>query len=642
MKITTLKILQILAITLVAYALLAVLFQMHSNDWPAGDEYWHYSYSERLIQQGLTERASVHNYNSTTPAMLLNVFGIKIYQLITGEQGFNKFIARLPQIFWLLLLFYSCFQILAKSLNREVKWIVLILLSLDANLLAHASLVGTDLPFAGATAFLLKLSLDYWKNANKSSIAKLGLGLGLAFIAKYSATFLFPPLVLLILVKNLQQASLFHIVSRFVIQILVVCFITILIINISYGFLGTGLSFSSRIWYYQAFQNLSSLIPHLPLPLPIDFIAGFDQQLIVERTWKWNGIILGQVLTDGIWYFFILCWILKTPLSLITICGVTAFYATKQSKSLFRDPKFVFTGILFVYFLIYFSLIFRVHVGLRYALMCIPLLYLLVAQVFINIKPKKSANLFLFLLTFLAIWEVKPYFGNQLAFTNLLIWPKENVYQWIADSNVDWNQNLTASKLMATSEVKEFVYNPAHILPGYNLISVNQLAGVYRNFSKHQWARENLSPIKHFGYTTMLYNISNNNFEKFLKEDRTYLEPSAAATICHSNYRYYNLENGRLPVLQGRWDQTKLYTACLIVEEALTVEVKVLGGGGWIGQYPREFNCQGVEAYTGDSLWFKYQPGIHPICTTVSQDLTAEWIVHKGKAKLALRNALVN
>ena len=49
MKIHTARYLPILSIGFVIYALVSVVFQMHSNDWPSGDEYWHYSYSELVV-----------------------------------------------------------------------------------------------------------------------------------------------------------------------------------------------------------------------------------------------------------------------------------------------------------------------------------------------------------------------------------------------------------------------------------------------------------------------------------------------------------------------------------------------------------------------------------------------------------------
>jgi hypothetical protein len=83
----------------------------------------------------------------------------------------------------------------------------LFLCILSPNLIAHARLITTDI-FASAT---ITISLYYFWNMYRKpgfgSVAKSSLALGVAQIGKYSAVFLFPILLLIVVVKVVAPAE---------------------------------------------------------------------------------------------------------------------------------------------------------------------------------------------------------------------------------------------------------------------------------------------------------------------------------------------------------------------------------------------------------------------------------------------------
>jgi len=635
-KLTNDTYLRLLAWFAVMFGVVQVALELNRYDWPTGDEYWHYSYSERLWNTGVTERATIHNYNSTTPSALLNLLSQRTYSAVTEDKGTNKIALRLPGLMWYLVLLSGVFAFASKFFGKNAASVALGLTALDPNLQAHAGLIGTDLPFAAVTVLVMLFAVRYYERPAPQRAIGLGLIIGLAFLVKYSAAFLVFPVGILFLYANFIQKTRKQAILSVLAQLPILLVLVALVINVGYGFIGFGETFSDRNWYYPFFVDLAKWIPQVPLPLPIDFISGFDHQLAAERTWDWNGILLGHELRSGVWYFFLLSWLIKTPLALVAVSAFAIFSGVKSNQSWTENPAFLFCLALFLYFFLYFSLVFRVHIGIRYVLMCLPLAYLLISAPITRYPVSWKFVTVASAVVALSLLEIRPYLGNGLAFTNLIVWPKQEVYKWIADSNVDWNQNHRSAREQANSQLGNYVFNPPHIVRGYNLFTVNSLAGVYRNFEQHRWPRWNLDPVGHFGFTTILFNVSDTEFDEFLIAERTYSAPQSSMGICREEAGEKSLVNDTLPVLKGTWSDPKIYTACLYVEKPLLVEVKLDQGRAGVGLYVSENNCQATEAGAGESLWFRLEEGMHPVCARVLQDFSGSWTVHAGSAKWAL------
>lgn len=629
------------------WSLSNILYSLGSYDWPAGDEGWHLSYSKRYYDTGETERATVHNYNSTTPVVLLNVIIAELYKNYSGATEFNKVATRVPQFIWYLVLVLGIGLVGFYLGGGSLSWWAVFLLLLDPNLNAHSALIGTDVPFTAMSVWVLFSILYYLNQPSLYKSALIGVLYGLAFCTKYSATFYVVPIFLafilaagrVLFVKGPSSKSfklsliVFHSIS----MVLIVS----LIVNCAYSFVGTGEPLSGKIWYSNLFKFLEMKIGAIPMPWPLPFLTGFDQQLAVERGWPWNVILLGQHFPNGVWYYFLLTWLLKTSVGVILLFA----YSLCASPSLllkWRDFKGTWIIIFLTWTSIfcYFSFIFRTQVGLRYAYPCLPLGYLLLAG-FVSSRwsVQTQSRVALFVLT-LAICDFVPYFGNGISFTNSLLTTKERAYQLIADSNIDWFHNYVGARDDIKKVAKEYQYNPVHILPGNNVFTLNKLAGVMHNFIQYNWVRKNLIPLRHFRHTHLMYYVDNTQFTNFINAERTFSESSNAKIICGQEYEYKNIDEYPHPVLQGSWSSPRvLYSGCLEVQEEALLEVRVKSGWSTVGLYPRENSCIGWPSGAGNSVWFNFKPGMHPVCANVNDTAEYEWILHKGKAKFALRIA---
>lgn len=629
-----------------------VIYSIGSYKWPAGDESWHYSYSQRYFETGETERETVHNYNSTTPVVVLNVLAVKIYERYTGNLIFNKKVARSIQVSWYILLVLGIGVVSYYIASANVAWWSIFLLLLDPNLSAHSALIGSDIPFVSVSMWLLLSIFIYLNKPNIYRAIVVGLLYGLAFCTKYSATFYAIPIFLALLsvaseailnktqggrsfVRTIMKKSLRFLAV--IIHGLTIVLMVTGVVNLAYSFAGTGQPLIVKPWYTDIFKYLRDHLGTIPSPWPIPFLSGFDHQLSVERIMPWNVVLLGQHFPNGVWYYFIVVWAVKISLGVIVLTLVALILSPIVLRKWrnFKMP-WAIIGVTWLSLFVYFSFIFRTQVGLRYAFPCLPLVYILIAGFISRTTNFKLQSQIATLIFLMAAFETIPYFGNEISFTNSMIANKTEAYKYVADSNIDWFHNYPSAEAEARESIGEYHLNPPHILAGNNVFALNKLTGVMHNFPQYAWIRKNWKPNKHFQHTLLWYNVDKTKFEEYLDAERTYREPLNASAICDPLYTYKNLNEYPALELEGR-ESPLLYSGCLAVTEETVIEVKIKNGSAIIGTYLKEYNCEGLTAEWGNSLWFKFEPGMHPICAKVKIKADIDIVQHRGKAKFALR-----
>jgi hypothetical protein len=250
----------------------------------------------------------------------------------------------------------------------------------------------------------------------------------------------------------------------------------------------------------------------------LPFLSGLDLQHAMERGFTWSVIIIGNLYPTGVWFYFILIWLLKTPLPVVLSFLFLIMPYLKKCKNLKLKIEWLILSLTFLGLLFYFSFIFRTQVGMRYAFPCLPLGYLLLAGI-INITIKSEKQKILApLILFFSLAELLPYWRNNLSFSNSIIYNKNKAYKYLADSNIDWWQNYTEGRKLLDAKYKNYHFEPDQLLPGINVFKLNTITGVFRNHDKHKWLRANIEPVEEVGHTLLVYDISSLTYEKFLKE----------------------------------------------------------------------------------------------------------------------------
>lgn len=321
------------------------------------------------------------------------------------------FLGRLPVIWFTLLLGALVFRWGREFAGPRAALLALGLLLLDPNVLANGRLITGD---ALVALFFTMTLYGYWRWAEKrgqqaANLALTGAGLGLAAATKFNAALLLPILGVIGLYLAWQRRS-----WRPLLALLAAGFIGWGIIWLVYGLavrpLPGGAFWNDLFWELQYFGK-----PH-------------------------GAYLAGRYSVTGWWYYFIVAFLLKTPLPslILLLAALILQFFTKSAHYV----KLFLLWPAAAYFA--FSLTSSLNIGYRYLLPMLPFLFLFTAVTFARSRRPSpqiiwggtAAAALLLLLISLTVWpDYIPYF-NQLA--------QGRGWQILSDSNVDWGQDLPA------------------------------------------------------------------------------------------------------------------------------------------------------------------------------------------------------
>lgn len=609
-----------------------VLHSAWHQDWTY-DEPFHTGWSRRFLETGEMERTSIHNYSSTTPVTFLNVGLARLVHPRSAEA--ERFWTRFPTALWWLVLLFTVGAFARSYLAPGAAGIAIALAALDPSLRAHASLATVDVAFSVVVLWLLWATLEVFRAPTASRVATLGAALGLAYSVKYSALLVTPFAFSPLLYHAWKARTDPRRVLRLGLFAVLVAASAIVVINAAYAYVEVGVPMKGINHYSKGFAALVQKFPDLRLPFPKPFLSGLDLILSNERTMHWNAVVLGETFASGVWYYFLVVWMVKTPLALLLL-ATFGLRATLVAGIRRDRPVVFFLWIVLTSLALYFSLVFRTQVGLRYMLMCVPLAYLIAAE---GLAPwlagRHAFRVFSFsgtaaaiALVCLVLVETLPYAGNPLAFTNSLVWPKKNAYRWIADSNIDWGQNYGRNERLLTELGLRSRYEPIHLLEGENVFRLNTVAGVWWNFDQHRWLREHARPASTLGHTYLRYQISRETFDAFLETERRRAATSDPYPCGETQASYSGASAGPL-TLDG---SVKIH--CFRSEGTSDLVVSSESGSATVGFFSNG-TCGGEEVGPGREVWFRLAPGTHPVCVTAKQAWQGSWRIDRGQVAQA-------
>ncbi|MDP7323811.1 MAG: glycosyltransferase family 39 protein, partial [Candidatus Woesearchaeota archaeon] len=224
-----------------------------------------------------------------------------------GEQFFYEygndadkilFFGRIPMILLALLLGFYVFKFAKELFGVKSGLFALFLYVFSPNILAHSRLATIDL---GASCFIFIAVYYFWKFINDISVKSFviaGVTFGLAQLSKFTALYLIPIYVLLILVvvvlKKKEDSSFFNVLKSkkaFILYGMVVGIFIIgyLVVAGGYGFLHVG----------KYVEGLTYVVSHSNDGHP--------------------GYLMGMYSSQGWWYYFIVAFLIKTPIVTIVL-----------------------------------------------------------------------------------------------------------------------------------------------------------------------------------------------------------------------------------------------------------------------------------------------------------------------------------
>lgn len=409
--------------------------------------------------------------------------------------------------------------------SRTAGLLALFLYTFDPNILAHSFLATTDL---GAAFFFLLAAYAvwrYWQVGRRGSRAALRYGvtavtIGLVLAAKFSGLIFLIALVLIAIYRVVGQRK------------------------------GTYKRMNMRLlaevtgWIIIGSLIFLALYRFQLAVLQDDFTTQQEHQ-----TTGHDAFFMGEVKRGGWWYYFPVLFLIKTPLPTLALLAL-ALYQFMQQRG-WRDWVPVWL-LLLAGGVMAAGLTSQVNIGYRYLLPMLPLLFVFAGQVAsgrwqVAGKSRLSITDYrlpltaycLLLALCLTSLAIHPHY---LAYFNALVGGPENGWQWAADSNLDWGQDLPElAAYMAENEIAHFnaawlgsaplaayglaqgeplrvwpvgredplldTFDPENPASGVYVFSATQLQGVYaRDPARYAWFRER-EPTARIGYSLFVYDV---------------------------------------------------------------------------------------------------------------------------------------
>jgi hypothetical protein len=314
--------------------------------------------------------------------------------------------------------------------------LTLALLCFDPNILAHGALATNDL---GMTCFTCLALYAFWRLLKAPGwirAAMAGVALGLALTAKFSSVFLFVALPATALVSWALSSGEERTVERLKRLAL-----------LSTAVIGAAFL---TLWAVYGFQLRYATLSGFPIPA-----KAYLDGLQFARTTVTNGrsaFLLGMYSETGWWYYFPVAFLVKTPLPtlLLLVCAVVFVVRTRAWKQ---------SAILLTPVVIYFALAMTspLEIGYRHLLPILPMLFIFIGQLAISKarsgvdrqeKAGGSASKLAWmkwaavLLMLLLIVEAVRIYPDYLTYFNLAAGGPSGGKRILADSNLDWGQDL--------------------------------------------------------------------------------------------------------------------------------------------------------------------------------------------------------
>jgi hypothetical protein len=343
-------------------------------------------------------------------------------------------LGRLPNVVLALLLGAALLRWTSALAGRTAGLLALTLYVLDPGIVANAALSTNDL---GVAAMLFFAAWAWWVWLERPSARRLvlaGLLAGAACTSKYSGLAVGPVALLLALVHPLTGGPRAKVWLRR-----------------AGGLLGMGVICLLTIWAVYGFGTANGL------PAP-----AFWEGLRFQGSRIASGqpvYALGRIWPNGVWFYYPLAFLLKTPLPILLLfaAGVAVAIRRRAFRVIcpFALPILVFAAA---------AMASALQLGYRYLLPLLPFMYGLAghAATAVDWPPRcRRGILRAATVGVLLLWltlDAATIYPHQLSFFNVLAGGAANADHYLVDSNLDWGQDLPALKVLMQERGIPFVY----------------------------------------------------------------------------------------------------------------------------------------------------------------------------------------
>jgi 4-amino-4-deoxy-L-arabinose transferase-like glycosyltransferase len=398
----------------------------------------------------------------------------------------------------------------------------LLLYIFEPNIIAHSQLATTDL-YATGTIFLSIYAL--WRFSQERDVRRaglFGLALGLAQVAKYTAVFLYPLALILLLVRDYpnlrawiaarERRLLWGYLRQMALFGLLIILLSLLVVNAGFLFNRSFLPFGEYSFQsdlLQAAQARFPILNRLPVPVPFPYLQGLDLVRFYERTGEnFSRIyLLGQLNESGFPGYYLAASLFKVPIAIQAAFLLSFIACSRRKDRRFIENELFLLGPI-IFFTLYFNFFYRAQIGIRYFLVVFPFIHMFSASLLAGWKSFRARTwAAVGTLSVYLIVSVLSYYPHYIPYFNELVPDRRMAYKILADSNLDWGQaGWYVAQYKATHP--EAVLDPPEPTAGLVAVSANNVVGITAKPKTFQWLRENFTPIDTVAYAYLVYDIS--------------------------------------------------------------------------------------------------------------------------------------
>jgi len=337
--------------------------------------------------------------------------------------------------------------------------VALALFAFSPDMLAHGHLVTLDL--AGALGFTLT-AWATWRMLERATIAGaawVGVAFGVASLLKLSGFVLAASVGAAILARAMDRSRSKAEVSLsgWLARIAVMAMTGLAVLNFGYGFDGTfTLLREATLDPNGVLAGLAGRIPGLRLPFPRPFIEGVDMVLNVGKAREPSYFLLGELSSEGWWYYHLAAFVVKTPIpALAAYAFAIGAWAAGKSRGRREYALVLPVAVIFASNSLFNSL----QIGVRHVLPAHPLLMVLaapwIARGLERLRVSHASRVLPAAVAAGALWYVAGtalVAPRYLQYFNELSGGESGGHRVLVDSNIDWGQDLIRLREYMTVE----------------------------------------------------------------------------------------------------------------------------------------------------------------------------------------------
>jgi 4-amino-4-deoxy-L-arabinose transferase-like glycosyltransferase len=382
--------------------------------------------------------------------------------------------ARLAEALMGLTLLVLMFEAGNRMFGAGIGWIALVLGVFEPNLLAHSTLVTTDLCF---TLFYLAAIYALWRVADQSSprrLAACGVMSGLALASKHSALLLIPTLALLAAVeigcqlKNVAGAgkatgpASARGIRAWTGRLIVIYTLAVLVLWGFYGFrfqarpdglpLWSGIIPSAAPLKGHVARWAVTTAAHFKL-LPQSYLFGLIDVMIVTAGPRMS-FLREHLYPHSLWYYFPVAFVIKSTIGFLGILSLGLVAVRSWAGERYHKAAYL---LIPPALLLGAALTAGTNLGVRHILPIYPFLILAASAGAMElVRRGKAWAIVVAVLMILHIASSLHTLPNYLAYSNELFGGTANTYRNLSDSNADWGQGLLeARQYLAQRNIKD-------------------------------------------------------------------------------------------------------------------------------------------------------------------------------------------